>query len=467
MQGSRAKAIGKRAWPWLVLAGVAAIAAWHVVDFSEEADSDFPRVIRPYFSPRPPAAYRLAEPGDTLDRIGLYLATGAVVLTGFGIAHRLRARRESSVCASLGLWPTAASASLALFWHAATPGPAFDGWHGLGWREIFDPLAPVPLRVGLAAAALGLAGIAASNIARQWGRRDDFAANGRERGVSGLILASALLVALRQVEIPGVEPVGYWPRCAFDLGVMALVLALIRLRPVEVLLPRRRLALGLVAGWAVLVAAGVGVLTLHRPLSRLRAIVPGKIYMSAMPTYTGLTIEQKRIHFRTIINLFDETSPQKSPRHEDEVRFARENGIHYVGSPADGMESDRFLDETLRLAQDPSAWPILVHCHGNMDRTPAWMGIYRFLVEGRPLAEVYREIERHRGSRPKAVVMLQYRRKLPPRAPERFAADPTARNFTRWINGTPDPYDRPDWRGQKLESRVSARTQAGPAIVRP
>ncbi len=57
----------------------------------------------------------------------------------------------------------------------------------------------------------------------------------------------------------------------------------------------------------------------------------------------------------------------------------------------------RSSTQTLALAQDPSAWPILVHCHGCMDRSPAWMGIYRFVVQGRPLLEVMQEIERHRG----------------------------------------------------------------------
>ncbi|WP_435018989.1 protein tyrosine phosphatase [Tundrisphaera sp. TA3] len=461
MLHGKARAFVKRGWPWLVLGAVAAIAIWHTVDFSEARDTDFPRVIRPYFSALPPGAYRLAEPGDTLDRIALYLSTGGLVLSLAGIIFRLH-RGDSPA-----LWPTSAAIAVGLFWHASTPGPTFDGWHGLGWREIFDPAAPLSLRIALVAAGLGLAAVAAANIGRNRHRLGALASDGRARGVLGLLMAAAVLIGLRQVEFPGVEPAGYWPRCAFDLGVLAFVLALIRLRPVGVVIPHRKLALGLAAGWAGTVLIGLGVVTLHRPLSRLRAIVPGRIYMSAMPTYTGLKIEQERLHFRTIINLFDETSPQRSPRHEDELRFARENGIHYLGSPADGMESDRFLDETLRLAQDPSAWPILVHCHGCMDRTPAWMGIYRFLVEGKPMADIYREIERHRGTRPKAVVMLQYNRKLPSRNPERFANDPTARNFPRWINGTPDPYAQPGWRGEAPANRVSARTQDSPAVVRP
>ena len=163
-------------------------------------------------------------------------------------------------------------------------------------------------------------------------------------------------------------------------------LALIRARPLDGLAPAGS---GRGSGWRrpgrVLVVAGIGLTIYHRPLARLQAVVPGRIYISAMPTYRGLAIEQERLHFRTIINLFDESSTQASPCHADEIRFVREHGLRYLGSPSDGMESDRFLDETLALARDPDAWPILVHCHGCMDRSPAWMGIYRFLVEGEPL----------------------------------------------------------------------------------
>ena len=109
-------------------------------------------------------------------------------------------------------------------------------------------------------------------------------------------------------------------------------------------------------------------------------------------------------------------------------------------APGDTTQSEAFLDETLRLAQDPSAWPILVHCHGSMDRSPAWMGIYRFVVQGRPLREILQEIERHRGVRPKALVTLLYNRVLPKRAPERFEVDPTAQELVRNAQGSLDPF---------------------------
>ena len=272
---------------------------------------------------------------------------------------------------------------------------------------------------------------------------------------------------MRQYDFAGIDPPGYWPRVAFDIGVLAFGLALIRARPIDGQSWKYKPMLGYGLGWAILMGCGVGLMSYHRPLGRLHAVVPGRIYISAMPSYRALAIEQDRLHFRTIINLFDEASTQSSPYHDEEIRFVREHNLRYLGSPSDGLESDRFLDETLALAQDPDAWPILVHCHGCMDRSPAWMGIYRFVVEGKPLDAIFREIERHRGSRPKAVVSLQYNRKLPARAPEQFESDPTALLLRQCVATTKDPFRRPNWNQTKTTRKVVTRIEPDPTIRRP
>jgi hypothetical protein len=251
------------------------------------------------------------------------------------------------------------------------------------------------------------------------------------------------LVIARQFELPGVEPVGYWPRCFMILGMVAFDLVLL-VELARGLRPTARPLLFLpvaVACWWVLVIAGIGITWYHRPLARLKVVEPGRIYISAMPTWRGLEVANSRLRFRTIINLFGEDSPQRSAILGDELAFAKEHGIHYLGSPTDPSDaaSNAFLDETLALAQDPSAWPILVHCHGCMDRSPAWMGIYRFVVQKRPLLEVMQEIERHRGYRPKASVTMLYNRVLPPRAGDRYWNDPTAALLRRCAADTVDP----------------------------
>ncbi|HWE39111.1 MAG TPA: protein tyrosine phosphatase [Isosphaeraceae bacterium] len=421
------------AWPWLVLALAVVPAIWHVLDFEEEPDAEFPAVARPTFNRRPPAAYRLAEPGDTIDRVGLYAAAAGVVLAAAG-AWQARGR---------GLWPAVLGLEIAACWYAATPGPLPDGWHGLGWRVLVDPAAPAGLRLALAAAAGVLGVLVVGNLLASRHSWRTQVAEARRRGAIGLLGAALALVVARQFELPGVEPAGYWPRFAMAWGLLAFDLALIRLWPAVALRWSVR-GLGLAAGglaWLVLVAGGIALVRFQRPIHRLKEAVPGRIFIGAMPTARGLALAHGRHHFKTIVNLFPEDLPGlRSPNLAAEERFVREHGIRYLRNPVGAAQADEFLDTTLALAQDPDAWPILIHCHGCMDRTPAWLGIYRFVVEGRPLDEVMREIERQRGYRPKASVTLLYNRVLPPRAPGRYAADPTAAVLRSCARGTVDPF---------------------------
>ncbi len=458
--------IGRRHWPWLAIGAMLALAVWHAVDFPEQTDADFPGVVRPYFSPHPPAAYRLAEPGDTLDRVGLYLAAAALTLSLTALARIAWSRRAGGQ-ASWALWPSAVAVAVGASWYASTPGPTFDGWHGLGWRTIFDPAAPLPVRTALTAGAVGLLAIIIANLIGSWPERRRLVRQGIEARVFPLLGLSLVLVGCRQWAIPGLEPVGYWQRCSFDLGLLAYTAALVRLKPTGGRAFPTRAKLGFGLTWGLIVGAGVALTGYHRPLARLRPVVPGRIYISAMPTYRGLSIEQERLGFKTIINLFDEASTQASPYHAEELRFVREHGLRYLGSSSEGLESDRFLNETFALAQDPDAWPILVHCHGCMDRSPAWMGMYRFLFERKPLASIFAEIEQHRGTQPKAVVTLQYNRKLPKRAPEQFASDPTGAILLRSAAGTTDPLHLLDSDPTRTDRQVVRRIDPDPSIRRP
>src|SRR5258708_648724 len=110
MSESALPTLRSRLWPWLVLALAMVPAVWHVVDFPDDVDGEFPRVVRPTFSRRPPPAYRLAEPGDTIDRVAIYVAAGAVILS---LAGCWRSRGGLTGC-----WPSALGLSLAAFWHA-------------------------------------------------------------------------------------------------------------------------------------------------------------------------------------------------------------------------------------------------------------------------------------------------------------------------------------------------------------
>jgi hypothetical protein len=240
-----------------------------------------------------------------------------------------------------------------------------------------------------------------------------------------LIIASAL-VASRQIGWLDREPFGFWPRWAYVWGLLAWTLALAQLAPKARLNWRRGAFLvGLVAFSLGLDYFGRSLFWYQRPLHRLREVVPGRLYISAMPTYRGLSLAHDRHHFRTIINLFPELTPEQSPYWGDELRFAREHGLKYVGNPTtDARNGEDFVAQTLEVARDPASWPVLVHCHASMDRSPAWVGVYRFVVQGWPLVDALRELEWHRGLRPKGSVTLLYSSILPRLTPERAAKDP-------------------------------------------
>lgn len=409
-------------WPWLALLLSVVVALWCVIVPETDLDLEFPGVERPTFSARPPMAYRLAEPGDTIDRVGLYASAAGIALALIGV---FRDRNDRDRAA---LWSAALALELAAFWHRATPYPSPTGWHGLGWQALRNPAAPVWLRIVLAVAVVAVVAVVLIAAARVWPRRREWLESSRARGVLGLLIACVVLVGLSQWEYPGLEPLRYWPRWSFALGMLALSFALMRSLSAdgwETRRARRWAALGFVLTLG-LIWVGRGVIWFHRPIDRLFEAVPGRIFTSGMPTYEGLALAHARQPFKTIINLFPEDTPLRSPHFPDELRFARENGIAYVAAPADPQEAEAFVRGTLDIARDPAAWPILIHCHAGMDRTPAWLGLYRFVVEGRPLDVVLREIEQHRGCRPKATVTLMYNFYLPRLDAARNATDPTA-----------------------------------------
>ena len=185
-----------------------------------------------------------------------------------------------------------------------------------------------------------------------------------------LLVVALILAVVRQIEIPGVEPAGYWPR-------WALVWSLVALRIWPWFGCFRRSGCG--HGWDERAgrSGNVGVVCPGRRRHRADVVSP-----AARPVADGRA--RQDLHqcdadpartrdcpppsplSRTIINLFPEDTPLHEPALSRRAWSSRESARHPLRRQPIGrcVASDAFLDETLRLARDPSAWPILVHCHG-------------------------------------------------------------------------------------------------------
>lgn len=403
---------------------VVLVAIWHVVDFSFDFDPEYPGLQRDHYSEYAPFAYRLAEPGDTLDLSVLYLSA-----LGFGLflAERIVAWRRNAEPGRLAIDSLLVGSLLTGFWIGAAPDPSADGWHGLGFQAIGRAGTPPAIRVGLSIFAGAI--VAAFAVPLIFRGRVLF----RQTSPVWRMLAivSGACILSRVTGFPDPEPWGYWPRWAMVVAMVIVDSALAnRLATAGLFLtgPRRtRILRTATVGLTVfaIIQTGFYVHWLHWPIPRLKVIVPGQLYSSAMPPPDGLALAHSRHGFKTIINLFNEDTPQRHPDYPAEFEYARKNGILYIRADGTSQGVD-FVRKTLEIARNPDNWPVLVHCHGNMDRTPAWVGIYRFIVQEWSMRDILASIERHRGYRPKGGVTVLYSDVLPILVPDQWKNDPVA-----------------------------------------
>jgi tyrosine-protein phosphatase SIW14 len=97
------------------------------------------------------------------------------------------------------------------------------------------------------------------------------------------------------------------------------------------------------------------------------------IYRGAQPTPEGFK-SLATIGVRTIIDL----RSGKELRREEQYIVEKE-GMHYVHIPLAGMAapSDQQIATAFAVLNDPTAWPVFVHCRRGADRTGTVIACYR------------------------------------------------------------------------------------------
>ncbi|HYN85836.1 MAG TPA: tyrosine-protein phosphatase [Pyrinomonadaceae bacterium] len=90
---------------------------------------------------------------------------------------------------------------------------------------------------------------------------------------------------------------------------------------------------------------------------------------------------------KTVVDLREDSK-------RDAPSWARDAGLRYfniplrAGTPATEAETEEFL----KLVNDPSNWPVYVHCKGGRHRTGALTAVYRITQDGWTADQAYQEM---------------------------------------------------------------------------
>jgi tyrosine-protein phosphatase SIW14 len=143
---------------------------------------------------------------------------------------------------------------------------------------------------------------------------------------------------------------------------------------------------------------------------RFREVSPGKFYRCGQLPADSLGKKLREHQIKLVVNLQDEYPDPLLPEgywdkpHIPESHVCAEAGAKFVflswrGDhgllPRNEVGPDRHppvIDDFLKLCDDPSNYPILIHCMAGLHRTGALTAVYRMEYEGWSVADAMREL---------------------------------------------------------------------------
>lgn len=139
---------------------------------------------------------------------------------------------------------------------------------------------------------------------------------------------------------------------------------------------------------------------------RLREVTPGQFYRSGQLTQQGFVDTFQRYGIRTVINLQNEDPDPVIPvtwwggpcRRESEL--CAEHGVRYVFLHPDLLPRHRLpaerpevIGKYLAILDDPSVYPVLLHCKAGLHRTGLLTAVYRVEYQGWSHAAALHELK--------------------------------------------------------------------------
>jgi protein tyrosine/serine phosphatase len=141
---------------------------------------------------------------------------------------------------------------------------------------------------------------------------------------------------------------------------------------------------------------------------RLRPIDEGRVYRSGCLTADGFREAIAKHKIKTVISFWDEdpdpilSNSRFDPRSIKESELCKSLGVDYkfifvelMPESRLGKDPHRAIDEFLKVMDDESSYPVLIHCKAGLHRTGVMAAIYRMEYDGWTRAEAMRELRAH------------------------------------------------------------------------
>lgn len=173
-------------------------------------------------------------------------------------------------------------------------------------------------------------------------------------------------------------------------------------------------------------AAGIVVLALHAAWASEPVRVDARgvrnfhqvddhVYRGGQPTPAGFKSLAK-LGVRTILDL------RGQDRLRGEQKLVEADGMHYVNVPMLGLHAptDQQMATVFAVLNDPSAWPVFVHCRRGADRTGTVIACYRIANDRWANEKALQEARMHGMSWIERAMMryvLQFQAPAPPDKP--------------------------------------------------
>ena len=154
--------------------------------------------------------------------------------------------------------------------------------------------------------------------------------------------------------------------------------------------PTLRWLFGLTVAAVIVAVPTVHYRAVYNHGRRLRVVEPGVLYRSGALTVEGFKDAVAQLGIKTIINLQDEfpdpalRNSYFDTRTSSEVELCKLLGVRYVYIAPDliprhqvGRERPKAIEQFLAVMDDPSNYPVLVHCKAGLHRTGCMVAVYR------------------------------------------------------------------------------------------